>query len=744
MSRSALPIYLIFGGLLIAGLSASATLMRPIVDARADLNPFGYSDSEAIQLVDPETAAALDAPPEYALAVQAFGAFRSIITNIAFLRADLYKQEGRYYDAMQLAEWICVLQPRMVAVWEFHSWNMAWNISVTTYTARERWMWVYNGAKLLRDRGIVYNPRATNLYKQIGWIFENKMGHNLDEHHRTYKRRWAWRMHLLFGPPPLYDESMDLDAAREDAMRALDEDPLYQAGLEQFEIGSTQQRRTTELSEFDKALNEELEGVRVVDVLSGASLKSRAAALKRIRGIAEAPDTLEGLYAEHPELRETVGKLWSIGAEISDARLDEDSYWSPAGLAFTYFGRYRALLDPSLVDVLTADDTRPDPELARFDEILRVAEQPASTVALTQFLQKKVLKEVYKNDPEHMVYLTRTFGAMDWRSVHAQGLYWLTKGLIYSRGEVSTWRNDKTNTARTVFFCLISLARNGTIVFEPNAQDIDNSYFSTGVSADFFESMNLAYVRYAKLFDPFQGGGVGVGDTFRSGHANFLIEAVSAFHFAGRDRQAELYYRLIREVYAINALGQLDQDYLLPLPEFVLKRRMDNLDSPRAARIEILGLFQQSYESVSRGDLQQASRYARLARQVHDAYTARKQSTARQHIPPYHELQRDACFAVLRVPSASLENLIAKARLWAGLDAGGARSLLLSVATPDLMAALRRDCANHGIDPNLAFPLPQDDAADDETRSRLTQEDLFDLLAPRDAPEDAVEVRPVE
>ena len=127
-------------------------------------------------------------PPEYAFAIQAFGAFRSLIVNIAFIRAETYKEAGRYYDAMQLASWICQLQPRFPSVWAFQAWNMAWNISVTTFTAEERWNWVYNGVKLLRDDGIPYNPRSIELYKQLAWIFNNKMGENLDDHHWNYKR----------------------------------------------------------------------------------------------------------------------------------------------------------------------------------------------------------------------------------------------------------------------------------------------------------------------------------------------------------------------------------------------------------------------------------------------------------------------------------------------------------------------------------------------------------------------------
>ncbi|RMF80536.1 MAG: hypothetical protein D6744_08125, partial [Planctomycetota bacterium] len=173
----------------------------------------------------------LDAPPEYAFAIQAFGAFRGLLTNIAFIRAETLKDQGRYYDAMQLASWICKLQPRFPSVWEFQSWNMAWNISITTYTPEERWNWIYNGLRLIRDEGLKYNPRAVNLYKQLAWIFVNKMSETTDQYHLFFKRAWAWRMHLLLGPPPdpLGDyrpgekfEAVDFD---------IGEDPLAKSAL---------------------------------------------------------------------------------------------------------------------------------------------------------------------------------------------------------------------------------------------------------------------------------------------------------------------------------------------------------------------------------------------------------------------------------------------------------------------------------------------------------------------------------
>ena len=104
-----------------------------------------------------------NAPPSLAFATVAMGAFRGLVVDILWMRADKLKEEGQFFDAKQLAEWITTLQPRFAAVWEFHAWNMAYNISVAIPASQpeQRWRWVRNGYELLRDKGIPTNPSSS-------------------------------------------------------------------------------------------------------------------------------------------------------------------------------------------------------------------------------------------------------------------------------------------------------------------------------------------------------------------------------------------------------------------------------------------------------------------------------------------------------------------------------------------------------------------------------------------------------
>ncbi len=143
-----------------------------------------------------------NAPPSLAFATVAMGAFRGLLVDVLWMRAENLKQEGKFFDAKQLADWITVLQPRFAAVWDFQSWNMAYNISVAIPASQpaERWRWVRNGYELLRDRGIVENPKSIKLYHSLAWIFEHKMGGVTDDVHKYYKMQLLMAMRPLISP----------------------------------------------------------------------------------------------------------------------------------------------------------------------------------------------------------------------------------------------------------------------------------------------------------------------------------------------------------------------------------------------------------------------------------------------------------------------------------------------------------------------------------------------------------------
>src|SRR4030042_4296149 len=133
------------------------------------------------------------APPSLVFATVALGAFRGLVVDILWMRADSMKEAGQFFDARQHAEWITTLQPRFAAGWEFQAWNMAYNISVAIPATQpdQRWQWIKNGYELLRDKGIPSNPKAILLYRELGRIFQHKIGGITDDDHKYYKLQLA-------------------------------------------------------------------------------------------------------------------------------------------------------------------------------------------------------------------------------------------------------------------------------------------------------------------------------------------------------------------------------------------------------------------------------------------------------------------------------------------------------------------------------------------------------------------------
>ncbi len=147
-----------------------------------------------------------NAPPLVAFTTVGLGGFRGILADILWIRAGQLQEDGKYFELVQLADWITKLEPRLTTVWAFQAWNLAYNISVLFDSPEDRWRWVNSGLKLLRDEGLKYNPGDARLIYELGWIFQHKIGGNTDQMHMYYKREWAREMGTLFkGPTPDFD-----------------------------------------------------------------------------------------------------------------------------------------------------------------------------------------------------------------------------------------------------------------------------------------------------------------------------------------------------------------------------------------------------------------------------------------------------------------------------------------------------------------------------------------------------------
>jgi hypothetical protein len=179
------------------------------------------------------------APPLLALTTVALGGFRGLISNALWIRASDLQDEDKFFEMVQLADWITKLEPHFSQVWVVQAWNMAYNISVKFKDPEDRWRWLERAIQLLRDDGLRYNPNDVLMYRELAWFFQHKMGANLDDAHLYYKQMWANEMARVFGTnAPNWDELINpqTDDAKKRAALLRDTykmDPAYMKQIDE-------------------------------------------------------------------------------------------------------------------------------------------------------------------------------------------------------------------------------------------------------------------------------------------------------------------------------------------------------------------------------------------------------------------------------------------------------------------------------------------------------------------------------
>ena len=166
-------------------------IMLPTIIDEAEKNTLRYTNN------------IVDGAPDWINTVgMSIGALRGLLVDYLWIKIQQMQREGLYFEVMADAELITKLQPRFSQVWVFHAHNMAYNISVATHTIEERWEWVNEGIRLLREKGLRANPDDMVLHKELSFFFMHKLNGNSDDAHLYYKRKLAQRWHNILGEPP--------------------------------------------------------------------------------------------------------------------------------------------------------------------------------------------------------------------------------------------------------------------------------------------------------------------------------------------------------------------------------------------------------------------------------------------------------------------------------------------------------------------------------------------------------------
>ena len=512
-------------------------------------------------------------PPEVAVGV-ALGAFKGLFVNVLWLRAQQLKEEGRFFDAIEVARTITRLTPRFPRVWSFHAWNLAYNISVATQTPQERWEWVQAGIRLLRDEGIPKNPAATILYKELAWIYVHKIQGFTDDANNYYKRQVAREWTFVLGPPPPDPLPEDIDVQR------------Y---FRQF----SEEGRSRELA--------------IAVARRAASAERRIAFLDRI---AAAPDSRAALFEAAPEARELVERI------ENEAGLELDFDLLRIVELLRAYVKKRDDMDGDIPFLLAEDQRNIVIENLLADERYRQA-----WPILLLHTRKRLLIDEYRMEIPRMMRYTLQYGPIDWRHPGAHALYWAATGVEKGSARNNIEDFDFTNTDRLVLHAVQELFRWGDIQYDL----LTDSYLAM---------YNLEYVDvYGEVIELLEERATMFeerGRHFRlygSGYENHLRDVVRLYYRMGETALAQFYFEKLRtwDGLNLNVDEILKGELSLPLAEFVKIDLFSRLGSPQVVEQEVNGALYDAYvRGILRGKPEVYSAQLAYASQVHKYYFERQ------------------------------------------------------------------------------------------------------------------------
>ncbi|MEX1016253.1 MAG: hypothetical protein WDZ31_05860 [Phycisphaeraceae bacterium] len=643
------------------------------------------------------------ASARYAIPAAAMGSFRGLAVDILWYRAETLKNEGKFWEAATLAEWITTLQPRFPQVWSFHAWNMAYNISVQTHTPEERWNWVNKGVRLLREEGIPNNPTAIRLYRELGWIFFHKFGQYADDMHWYYKLELAREWQEVLGTPvqsasgeeavagfaPVADAAdryFQLDRPSHEMrqhLRALAEQhpdhaealtDLSRRGLVRF----TEQAPRLSVAARDQGRRQ------LADQLDEMLIQAR----ERLARAANDPLTL--LYADAPAARPVVERLREMDMEPDDTTLRRVGRLE----MYLLYVSPRVLLEQGR-EMLDLDEQ--DLHLLA---LLMDAEYREGVHALLPYLRARILVNEYHMDPTFMLQLMEDFGPIDWRHPASHGVYWSALGVDMIRDVRDRDNIDLLNTNRQVIHGLQALMRTGRVNFDPLAGQID-----TLPEPEFIAAYEKAMVEAEERAVAMGLGSEGTIQTFEGGHENFLVTAIIYSYLYGDADQARHYYDRVRSEYGSR---QRDGRYQRTLDDFVIQTLADDGMQQHQARQFVDAMIRQGLTqglAHGRGDV--FNRFMTVARGAFERYIAERGHANPNAPGPRLGFGTSGSFrdvfnqSYINFMQSSQAPLIQRSRIYNNTPAPVLREVY-----PSFREQVRQQAQQQGFDPDRAFPPP--------------------------------------
>jgi len=306
-----------------------------------------------------------------------------------------------------------------------------------------------------------------------------------------------------------------------------------------------------------------------------------------IKGIADAPNTLDELYAASPDSKAFIEELQSKLAPLGPR------YEFAANKRFLLlYGEWAARQASPYARMLgmRAMDEDAATLVSVFDATFANKDRQVAATAVVNFLRKRVLLDAYNMDPQLMYEFTRDTGPLDWRHPAAHALYWSRRGSQLGEHRITDELDIAKiiNNDRTEIQAMQALARSGLVGFDPfsgdNVTRLNDPRWIKVIDR-YFDKL------YAKHYDT-RGAG---GETFMNFHQNFMKQAVRELYRSGDVAGAQEILDRLDRLYGTGAVIP-NSDYSLPIDQFVQRVTFGEYEmQPEVARSDVYSVLERGF-----------------------------------------------------------------------------------------------------------------------------------------------------
>jgi hypothetical protein len=330
--------------------------------------------------------------------------------------------------------------------------------------------------------------------------------------------------------------------------------------------------------------------------------------------------------------------------------------------------------------------------------------QKAVLQKIVPCLQKRVLVERYRMQPETMLELMERFGPLDWAHPHAHGIYWAERSIAVARTNQNRERINELTLVRTRLGNIQYLMRSGRVEFDVLGNRIDllpDPRFIDAYEQGMADAIEM--IESDEGLSAAEFGRATVKDLL-VGYESFLRQATVFAYLYGDERKALDCFEKLRTFAEESGHGD-DPLFSGGLEQFMTLKLADVMEIDIANLRQFLDAMIQRalMDGLAKGRLDTFNRFVRVAKTAYDRTFGEKGGPAvhvnpEGRLPPFPRIMDTSFENVMKQQSTSI---MVRARIWAW-----APTQLRERAWPAIGELLGVQAEAAGLDPERAFPMP--------------------------------------